>query len=433
MSEGDRGASTAATLIDALLEAGEPVDEGSFTLDPLAAAAKMEAFRYADRSRYLIPIVEALHGLEATRVAVTGEGVDFTVQASAIDLPEPSRALFELYSCALGRADAPLGRALARLAVGVDMGLGHGSIERIVISYGTGRATITAEFRAGAAPKIVRGPAGPAGSLRVFVDRPWSSTFASDGTAKRELEHLRNALRYSRRPLTIDGELASQQAREWWRARQGEGEGYRFELGIEQTGERASELELWTAGVQIDRIPLPGIAVRGALHLDAPRRDLSQMQVIRDALVEDALADIEEAREELLEALERADEGWTYERPSEWPMPRVDRVLERSERAPATAAAAKKDSVAALLGSLVFYLIGIGSGAGVVMLMGEGDLGVVFDLLLCLLFTAMGAIQLADSMGKDRPSQERLFRNLMILAGVLALICGLTGRFGLLW
>ena len=439
MSEGDTGASTAATLIDALLADGEPVDEGSFTLDPVAAATKMKAFRYADRSRYLIPIVEAMHGLDATRVALIGEGVDFTLQASAVDLPEPSRTLFELYSCALGTADTALGRALARLAVGVDMGLGHGSIERIVISYSTGRATITAEFREGVAPKIVRGPAGPAGSLRVFVDRPWSGTFASDGTASRELEHLRKAVRYSRRPVVIDGKMASQRVREWWRARRGEGEGYRYEVGIEQTGERGSEVELWTAGVQVDRMPIPGIAVRAALHLDTLRRDLSQMQVIRDELIEQGLVDIEEAREGLLEELEQADKDWTYERPPEWSMQRVDRVLERSERspmapptAPLTTAAEDGRKNGPILGSLC-YVAGIGVGAGAVERVDEDPFGAMYTLLIALTFGGFGAMLLGHWLGADPDSQEQLTRWFGWGAFVLAVLGGLTGTFTVHW
>lgn len=427
-SRAESEGSTTSGRIDALLEGGEPVEEGSPILDPAESAARMRAsFRHADRSRYLIAIVEALHALDATRVVLSGEGVDFTVQASAVDLPEPSRTLLELYGFALEDTDTPLTQALARLAVGVDMGLGHGSIERIVISYGTGRETILAEFREGLPPTVVRAPAGPAGCLRVFVDRPWSSTRAHDGTAARELDHLRRAVRYSRRPVLFDGALASQQPRELWGERRGQGRGYRYVIGLEQAGEQPSEIEIWSAGVQIDRIEGEGVAVRAALHLDAPHRGGSQMRVVRDAVLEGALAQLEAEREALLDELARADAGWTHLRPQAWPESRVDRVLGRPLRVPRSALE-RGERGGVLVGALL-YAVGIVAGAAGVGTAWGGELAGLLGALIFLIHGTIGAKQLASWRGADRERRAQLLRWLVGLAAILALLGGLAGHF----
>jgi len=62
--------------------------------------------------------------------------------------------------------------------------------------------------------------------------------------------------------------------------------------------------ELWTAGVCAERFTRSGPGFRAVIELDAPRRDLSQMQIIRDDVVEHALTAVEQVHRDALAQLE---------------------------------------------------------------------------------------------------------------------------------
>ncbi|MFO7564125.1 MAG: hypothetical protein R6X02_15875 [Enhygromyxa sp.] len=71
--------SAAARVIDALVAGGQPVDEGRFSLDVAAAADKLDSYQHADRSAYLVPLVEGARGLDTRRITLTTHGEDLSI------------------------------------------------------------------------------------------------------------------------------------------------------------------------------------------------------------------------------------------------------------------------------------------------------------------------------------------------------------------
>lgn len=136
----------AARIIGELLEQGEAVDEGGFTLDAAAAVAKLDAFAYVDRSVYLLPMVEGLIGLGARAIVIETEGEDLRVGGLGLQL-DAERWFAELYSCAIGTPTEGSGRAIARLAIGLDMLLGSGTVKSVRMSYSRPSHAIIGEYR----------------------------------------------------------------------------------------------------------------------------------------------------------------------------------------------------------------------------------------------------------------------------------------------
>lgn len=303
MSEAKAGVT--AQLIDDLLASGTPVDEGQFTIDSAAAARKMEAFRYGDADRYLLPLVEALHLLDCREVAIEREGEDLVIRASNVDLSEVEETLLDIYSHAIG--DNANG-ALARLAIAMDMALSDEGNQWIALTYSNTARSYAAVYKSREAPTLVEDHPKVIRELRLFIDRPWRDRLVGD--PEQVLGHLRQAVRYSARPVKIDGELVSQQARkhdalevfagEGFRLRivgaeleATEGEGFRMRVSGGSAHAR-SIAELWSAGLHLDTLELEGRGVHAVIELEAPKRDLSQMGIIRDECVETALAKLEE-------------------------------------------------------------------------------------------------------------------------------------------
>jgi len=146
--------STAARLIGELLAGGEAIDDGVFTLDPAAAAAKLEAFTYADRSYYLVPIVEGLLGLGAREVAVDMSIKDLAIRGRGIQLDAPAERLRELYAHALSGGGGPQSRALGRIAVGLDMMLGGSPTTSVELRYSNPSTAVVAAYRWRQAPQL---------------------------------------------------------------------------------------------------------------------------------------------------------------------------------------------------------------------------------------------------------------------------------------
>ena len=285
MSEAKAGVT--AQLIDDLLASGTPVDEGQFTIDGAAAARKMEAFRYVDFDRYLLPLVEALHLLDCREVAIEREGEDLVLRASNVHLGEVEETLLDIYSHAIGDNASD---ALARLAIAMDMALSDEGNQRIALTYSNAARSYAAVYKSREAPTLVEDHPKVIRELRLFIDRPWRDRLVGD--PEKVLGHLREAVRYSARPVTIDGELVSEHPREW-STEAVEGEGYRVRL-VASPAAKGSIAELWSAGLHLDTLELEGRGVHAVIELHAPKRDLSQMRIIRDECVEAALAKLEE-------------------------------------------------------------------------------------------------------------------------------------------
>jgi hypothetical protein len=321
--------SKAAELVGALLDGGEAIDEGSFTLDPAAAAAKLAEFRYADRTQWPIIVLEALVGLGATQVDVTRAGAKHLhIRAWEVTLDRPQQRLLELHSYAVGQARDPCERALGRLAIGLDMALGGATHAQATLAHGP----ITITLR-GREPAIIGAAEDrvSSGSLWLTLTGAWARSSELDSA----LIHLCAAVRHAEIGVRLDGQGISQHPREWYTgpAANAEGPGFRVRVGLDEEQDRDGVLELWTAGVCVERRPLAGFASCAVVELDTPRRDLGQIAIVDDATVEQALAAVERGRQVVLTALAQADASWdSTTRPPEWPPARVDRALGRPVR-----------------------------------------------------------------------------------------------------
>lgn len=330
--------STAAELIDALLAGGEPVDEGSFSIDTTAAAAKLLGFQYLDRSAYLIPIAEAGAGLDAQRVSLTTRGADLRITFEGVHVRDAAESLASAFRRLRGEGDGDrrANRALARLGVGLDMALGHMSIVRIAVSYSTDQHMLVAEYRPDRPPRLSRRDPERPSTLQILVDRPWTARLAAEHPALGELDQLRAAVRHAKTRFEIDGELVSNATRSWEFVSRGHGEGYRYECGIEAWSDSPSVIELHAEGICVDTIAGSHIAFRAVVQLDEADRDISQAKVIHDEVVTAALVAVETARSQALLALQQQDARWSgaTTRPPQWSEARVDRILGRPVRAP---------------------------------------------------------------------------------------------------
>jgi hypothetical protein len=320
---------TSARLIDALLDEGEAVDSGQFTLDGIAAAAKLEAFTYADRSVYLVPLIEGLIGLGAGVIELRSRRRGLVVEARDLTLTRPAEQLADVYTHALGHGQDPRGRALGRLAIAFDMVLGTAPSTRVLARYTDASQTIAGEYRHRARARVVHRPRDSRSDpgLRVIVERGVLSGPLAGGEA---IEHLREAVRHSAHPIDIDDERVSERRRDWYDSVTGQGPGYAFEVGLTWTATEPAIVELWTGGVRSEQLAGEGIGTEAVIEITQPRRDLSQMRLVRDPNLEQALTAVASAREQLLERLAERDADWDeHTRPSAWPRERVERILGR--------------------------------------------------------------------------------------------------------
>jgi hypothetical protein len=323
--------STAARLVDELLDGGEQVGEGGFTIDAAAAAAKLEAFAYADRSVFLIPIVEGLIGLGAPEVAIETAIEDLVITVRPIDLDDPADRFDNLHAHAIGDSDDPVQRAFGRIAMGLDMLLSASETTRARLQYSSDDTDVAVELRGRTVSRLNQTRLDGIRTLSLVIDVGLLDLQAVDLRAA--LAHLRAAVEFSTAKISLDGQLISGRTREWFEPSTGEGPGFRFSAGLEELQDAASTIELWTAGVCVERQAGEGFGFTAAIHIDRPRRDLARTKVVRDATVEQALIAIEQARQAALLQLALADASWTEAtRPSSWPSARVDRVLGRQAR-----------------------------------------------------------------------------------------------------
>lgn len=306
-------ASTAGRLVSELLDGGEQVDEGGFSLDPAAAAAKLAVFKYADRGAWMVPIVEGLIGLGARELVIETRRTHVTIRALETPLANPKQDLEALYSHALGHSSDTRARALGRIAVGVDMILGDSPRISVRLSHGDASSCTVAEYRWRAAPQLRSDPPGRVGELEVSVHRPIAAGSIAPST---ELAQLDAAVRFSPTKITIDGGLASREPRNWSDSVRGEGPGYQFRAGLEPWSKSSARIELWSNGVRVDAIALSGGVFTGVIELDNPRRDLSQMKVVHDEVVEVAVAAVNQARADMRERLASASSESRL--PAEW-------------------------------------------------------------------------------------------------------------------
>jgi len=302
--------STAATLIDGLLAAGEPVDEGSFSVDMAAAAAKLDAFQFGDRSAYLVPIAEAAAGLKPTQIQIETVGEDLVLTLPGVSLADPLRFLADPWSRTRGDPQDRRGRAWARLGVGLSMAVGHDSIKRIVVSHASADEILTAEYRHGQPPRLSRMPGEGPQQLRIIVDRPWTDRLRLRGPCHAELAHLRAAVAHASADFMLDGKRISCQGRMWngGVVGRGSGPGYRWLAGLTDP-HQPGRIELRVEHVLVETLPREGPGFVAVIDLDAPTRDLSQLSIIHDATLTAALAEVEVVRRRVVGSL---DWSWKF-------------------------------------------------------------------------------------------------------------------------
>jgi hypothetical protein len=226
--------------------------------------------------------------------------------------------------------------------------------------------------------------------------------------------------------------MISGRPRQWDYPDSGSGPGFRYETGIEELGEEASAIELWSQGVCIETLPAPGLAFRAVVHLATLRRDLSQMKVVRDATVTAALAAVDDARGKALAMLAEHDRTWDDStRPNRWPKMRVDEVLGRPLRE--REASDVEEAGGQLIGP-GFYLFSILCGfSGVALIVGhEFHIGLVM-LLIFLLTATVGTWLFAKALAAHERMDRRkewIMRGKLFGLAVLLSIC--TGLMSLL-
>jgi hypothetical protein len=331
MSESNQPESTAADIVNELLEGGERIDDGQFTIDPAAAAAKLAAYSYADYDEWLIAVAEGLIGLGATAIAITKQSRTIRVRGLGVRLSSPE--LTELFTHALGRGADARTRAIGRLAIGIDMLFGGLPRVRVQLRQSEETQTIIAGVQRRTPPKLASQPGpgkGPSG-LELVVAQPW---FTSPVGLEQTIQKFEPAIRFCPIEIQLDRALISKRPRDRFDSVDGAGPGYRFSAGFRPGSEQESVIELCSNGVCVERIAGPGRGFGAQIEFDAPRRDLSQMKLVRDQVVAQ-LAEVEQVRHAALARLAQADATWTNEtRPFDWPSHRVDLVLERDNRDP---------------------------------------------------------------------------------------------------
>ncbi|MFO7567428.1 MAG: hypothetical protein R6X02_32595 [Enhygromyxa sp.] len=422
--------SAATRVIDALVAGGQPVDEGRFSLDVAAAADKLDNYQHADRSAYLVPLVEGARGLDARRITLTTHGEDLSISMEGVELPDPLRFLSNPFGLMRGADLERKDWALGRLGVALHMALGHARVARVAVSYSDLASMLVAEYRGDGSVRLARREPEVTGELRIIIDRPWIERVSLRGAWHAEIEVLRAAIQYSRFALSVDGESLAGHSRKWAYVTRGSGPGYSYEAGLEPH-EDPSVLELWSEGLCVETLPGPGLGFRAAIHLTMPRRDLSQMKIVHDETFNTALAAVEHSYHEALERLARHDASWTgADRPSHWPRARVDRLLGRHERErlPEETVrhrirANRKNIVSALVFGCVFGII-TGS-LGFALLVGPSLFGGLWFLVLMLVGSGAAGRELANILVTDK-------RTKIVIQGLwLVLIAVIAGYIGL--
>lgn len=422
---------TAAALIDALIEEAEAVDEGQFSFDAVAAAEKLDAYAYGDRSQYLLPMVEAAHILGASEIHIgrVGAGADLFIECAGIELEQPKGAFYDLFAHALATPSERGQRALARLGVGLHMALGHSNIERIALTYTHGGERVSAVYQRGQQPTVMRAPSVGTNSLWIYVDRPWIAGMVPGGPARTELGHLREALRHSPRRLLINSERVSGQALGWdpeFRV-QGEAAGLKFECAFTVQSSEPSRIELWAEDMRVDTLPGQDYCFVARVMLDAPRRDLSRMKVVHDDALKTALEAVGAAQQELRAKLREAQLLWgESDRPENWWPKRIELALGESEPTGAGVRAVK--AVGGSVFGGLFCLGGTVAGAVGVGLLASGQIAGLFALIFLFSHGLSGASIVAKAWSEQPSNQELLKYGLFTVLCVLAILGGLVGK-----
>lgn len=196
----------AQSLIAALADQGQHVDDGRFTLDPAVAFRKLREHQLDDPHRYVLLLIEAawLAAKTLDRAEVRVELGPTTV-VEFTGMPLARNALRELFSAALGRPSSREGRILQLLGLAANSALAL-EPKRIVIEASDAEGT-TQQLRLEPSGALELEPGQPStpGQIRfMFVGRVFSS-----GRTTVERELLEQHCRFTRLGVRVNHHLIS--------------------------------------------------------------------------------------------------------------------------------------------------------------------------------------------------------------------------------
>lgn len=298
----------AGSLIDALADEGEAVDEGRFTLDPRAAQRKLRAHQLSNPLAYVLLLVEAAH-LGGSDAAIAFElGLTTKVGFAGPCLSEAE--LVDLFGAVFGRRDAlpPEQRARAEfvraLGLAANAALAAGARHVRVFNVDDEGRTRGVSLTTDEPPRTLdAGPEGPPGRT-VFE---FHDSVLELARAARERELLAERCRYASVPITVDGEridegieAAFASFRRIETAEIALGEFGRHGAAAHRPMAEPARALILTRGVIAESIELDGCRPGFLAVVDVDlRKDLSQRRVVRDASFEAVLAAIEQAHAQL--------------------------------------------------------------------------------------------------------------------------------------
>lgn len=197
----------ASEVVASLIASAEPVDEGHFTLDPVAALAKLRANQLVDPRDYLLLLVEAAYTVGGEASIRIELGTTTSVEISGLALA--SDALPNLFSAALtgaSRSTDTATRVLQLLGLAANAALGLAPRWLTVI-------TSDAEGRE---RRLVIAPSGTVEVSPPSAGRISPSTIRFVCHGKRgwrghaaERERLRERCRHGTLPVWVDGQRVS--------------------------------------------------------------------------------------------------------------------------------------------------------------------------------------------------------------------------------
>lgn len=282
------------------------VDTGTFSLDVTQARRRLDDSRYIDRDAYLVCVIEGLIGLGAARVDVELDGADIIVNAPGLSLEATAAELASLYEKPLADGDDDRTYALGRLAVGIDMALGHRGIGRVMIESRGSEKTSLALFAPDADLDLRESEGGEPG-VRVLFDRGLLEELGASlaGGPPPELDAAREACRHCATLVTVEDARVSFGMPFVELGAVHEEDGLRVESGVTRTDDEA-RVVLLSYGVQVERIRVSGVdqapGFIALAHLRRPARDLSRIQLIRDEAFERAVSVAERAHRDIIDS-----------------------------------------------------------------------------------------------------------------------------------
>lgn len=382
-------------LVAALRAEATEVARGGFTLDEEAARRRLAESRYSDRDAYLSPTVEGLLGLGAPQLEVHRSGADIVLDALGTTVENPEQALRGLFSAAFAETQDKRTRALARLAVAMDMALGHAGIEGIVIELAdaeerwAGVLEVDKPFRFAKLESYRPG-------MRVLFDRGLKHEALAlfDREAPPELHALSVAVHRAPDPIYVESELASTTP-PCDAAVSAAGDGFRIRAGYEK-GRTAPRIVWMHQGViaqttYFEEPDDPGGFV-AYVELEVARRDASRMRLLQDEVYRRAEARAHALYEESRALLPPPPQP----PPKPKPEPKRQTLADfRQDPAPPSS------SPGVMVFGLVFMLAGVAMGAQAF----EGRL-VIIGLFMPVIFGGFGGMIFAGGLfgtSKEQP------------------------------